>query len=173
MAENSASRKINMVWRFFIHLNKHINFLMGSISGFATGSIVFFINFEHGFTPALYSFFRQFSFNLLMGGFNIRVCEKITQMIDHRKKAIILATILPSIQAFIILYSIHYFGHTPKPGASTIWQFGTNLIIFFFMALFYRDKMDNKEQAKLALQRVYVKVKNCGLNFFNFRKEKE
>ncbi len=172
MAKKSASRIFTMVWKIFIRLNKHINFLMGSISGFATGSIVFFINYEHGFTPALYSFFRQFSFNLLMGGFNIRVCEKITQLIEPRKRAIITATIIPSIQAFIILYSIHYFGHTPKPGASTFWQFGTNLIIFFFMALFYRDKMENKEQAKLALQKAYGKFKNRSLTFFNFRKDK-
>ncbi len=158
-------------WRFFIHLNKHINFLMGSLSGFATGTIVFFINYEHGFTPALYSFFRQFSFNLFMGGFNIRVCEKLTQLIESRTRALIWATILPSIQAFVILYSIHYFGHTPKPGASTFWQFGTNLIIFFFMALFYRDALENKEQAKVILQKVYAKFKIPGFNRFSSKKK--
>ncbi len=139
-------------------LNKYINFLMGSLSGVATGTIVFFINYEHGFTPALYSFLRQFSFNLLMGGFNIRVCEKLTQLIQSKNTAIIMATIIPSVQAFIILYSVHYFGHTPKPGASSFWQFGVNMIIFFFMALFYRDAA-NKEYVKDLLQKLIQKIK--------------
>ncbi len=146
MANTSIPTLIISLRNFITWLNKHINLLMGSLSGIATGSIVFFINYEHGFTPALYSFFRQFSFNLLMGGFNIRVCEKLTQLIKPRNTAIIVATIIPAIQAFIILYSVHYFGNTPKPGASTFWQFGTNMIIFFFMALFYRDSVAIKER---------------------------
>ena len=159
MAKTSTSTKSNWLWKIFIWLNKHINFLMGSLSGIVTGSIVFFINYEHGFNPALYSFFKQFSFNLLMGGFNIRVCEKITQLIQNRNTAIMMATIVPSIQAFIILYSIHYFGQTPKPGASTYWQFGVNMVVFFFMALFYRDKIESKEQVKSILQKIYLKFK--------------
>ncbi|WP_163707885.1 hypothetical protein [Mangrovibacterium lignilyticum] len=126
-------------------LNKHINFMMGSLSGVLTGSIVFLINYDHGFSPALYSFFRQFLFNLLIGGFNIRVCEKITQLVQAKNTAIMMATIVPSIQAWVILYSIHYFGNTPKPLASTYWQFGVNLIAFFFMALFYRDALESKQ----------------------------
>lgn len=140
-------------------LNRHINFLMGSLSGIITGTIVFFINYEHGFEPALYSFFKQFFFNLLIGGFNIRVCEKITLLIQHKNTAIIFASIIPSVQAFIILYSIHYFGNTPKPEASTYWQFGANIIVFFFMALFYRDSIKIKGRLKLSLQKLIQRLR--------------
>ncbi len=156
MAKTQKSTSTNNVLRLIIWLNKHFNFLMGSISGVATGTIVFFINYQHGFNPALYSFLRQFFFNLLMGGFNIRTCEKLTQIIKPKNTAIAMGTIIPSIQAFLILYSIHYFGHTPKPGASSIWQFGVNIIVFFFMSLFYRDP-ENKIQVKTVLLKIIRK----------------
>ncbi len=127
---------------FLIWLNKHINFRMGCLSGIITGSIVFYINIEHGFTLALFSLLRQFSFNLFMGGFNIKVCEKVVHLIKPRRRAILLGTIIPSVQAFVILYSIHYFGNTPKPEASTYWQFGVNLIVFLIMSLYYRDTIE-------------------------------
>ncbi len=159
MAKTNTATMTSRLWETIIWMNKHINFLMGSLSGIVTGTIVFFINYEHGFTPALYSFLRQFCFNLLMGGFNIRVCEKIAQMFQSKNTAIVMATIIPSIQAFAILYAIHYFGNTPKPGASTFWQFGINLIVFFFMALFYRNAIENKEQVKQYSKKLLQKLK--------------
>ncbi len=146
MTNTNKNTFLQNIQTIIVWLNKHINFLMGSLSGIVTGTIVFYINYEHGFTPALYSSFRQFSFNLLMGGFNIRVCEKITQQIQNRNLSIAMASIIPSIQAFVILYLIHYLGHTPKPGASTYWQFGVNLIVFFFMAVYYRNPIKVKKQ---------------------------
>ncbi len=154
----AKTNTLTSIVKVLIWLNKHFNFLMGSISGIATGTIVFFINYEHGFTPAVYSFLRQFFFNLLMGGFNIRTCEKLTRYFSSRNIAISMGTIVPSIQAFIILYSIHYFGHTPKPGASSIWQFGVNIIVFFVMAQFYRNP-ENKVKVKASFQKLLVRIK--------------
>ena len=120
-------------------LNKHINYKMGILSGIVTGSIVFAINISFGFWPAFASFVKQFAFNLLIAGYNTKSCEKIARYINNKTLAIISASIIPTIQAFIILYSIHYFGGTPRPMGSTLWQAFANLIIFFFMALIYKD----------------------------------
>lgn len=123
-----------------------MNFLVGTTAGIITGSIVFFINLDHGFYPAMNSFFKQFAFNFIMGGFNTRTCEKLARNIQHKALNLTLATVLPTIQAFSVLFSVHYFGRTPKPGASTLWQFGANLIIFFCTALYYRSLQFNDNQ---------------------------
>lgn len=129
------------IWKF---LNKHINFLIGSLSGVLTGSIVFFINYEHGFYPAFNSFLKQFFFNLIMGGFNARTCEKLINNIQNKFWGYLAATFIPTTQAFLVIFALHYFGGTPKPMASTFWQIGANIIIFFFMAMFFKNRADNK-----------------------------
>lgn len=132
--------------RMWCYLNQHMNFLVGTFAGLLTGSIVFFINYSYGFYPALNSFFKQFAFNLILGGFNTRLCEKIARSIEHKTLNLFIATLLPTIMAFSVLFAIHYFGRTPKPGASTFWQFGANLIVFFCTAFYYRSLQFSENQ---------------------------
>ncbi len=112
---------------------------MGVLSGIVTGSIVFAININHGFWPAFASFFKQFAFNVFMAGYNTKSCEKLAKYINNKVLALISASVIPTLQAFAVLYAIHYFGKTPKPMASTLWQAITNLFFFLFMALVYRE----------------------------------
>jgi len=112
---------------------------MGALSGIVTGSIVFAININFGFWPALASFSKQFVFNLFMAGYNTRSCEKIARYFTNKSLSVIVATIVPTLQAFIVLYSIHYFGETPKPMESTAWQIFPNLVFFLVMGLIYRN----------------------------------
>lgn len=115
---------------------------MGTIAGIVTGSVVFYINIEHGFWPAFASFLKQFFFNLLMAGYNTKSCEKLARKIKNNFIGIITPTIIPTLQSFIVLYAIHYFGGTPKPMASTLWQAFPNFGFFFFMTLIYRGKLN-------------------------------
>lgn len=148
----------NKLWYYF---NKHINYKMGSLSGLLTGSIVFIINTPHGFMPALGSFGKQFIFNVIIAGFNVRTCEKLATNISNRSLSLIAASIIPTLQAFIVLFSIHYFGGTPKPGASTIWQAIANIVIFFFLALIYRGELNavNSNNFRLLRIRTYFKAR--------------
>jgi hypothetical protein len=102
------------------------------------GSIVFFINIEHGFLPAFGSFLKQLLFNLFMAGYNTRTCEKLAKSISNKLIGLVAASIIPTLQAFLILYAIHYFGATPKPIESTYWQAIGNVFFFLIMALMYR-----------------------------------
>lgn len=154
----------------FYKLNKHINFLVGGLAGLISGSIVFFINFGHGFYPALASLFKQFAFNLIMGGFNVRWCEKIIRGIKKRKCAILFGTLIPTVTAFVMLYAVHYFGRTPKPGASTFWQFGLNLIIFFFMSVLYRNLFEKDIDSKTLNRRTVAAIRRQGLMKVSYRK---
>ena len=125
--------------KFWHFLNKYVNFKMGALAGIVTGSIVFVININFGFWLAIASFSKQFVFNLIMAGYNTRSCEKIARYFSNKSISVVLASLIPTIQAFIILYSVHYFGGTPKPMHSTAWQILPNLIFFFVMALIYRN----------------------------------
>lgn len=157
------------IWlRLWCYLNKHMNFLVGTVAGITTGLIVFFINYSHGFYPALNSFFKQFAFNFLMGGFNTRMCEKLARSIEQKFWNLFTSTIVPTIMAFSVLFAIHYFGHTPKPGASTFWQFGANLIIFFCTALYYRSLQFNENQnSKLHRIQNFITEKKAIKNGFS------
>lgn len=120
-------------------ISKHLNVKMGVLSGIVTGSIVFAINISFGFWPALVSFLNQFAFNFFVAGYNTKLCEKIAKNINYKLLALLSASIIPTLLAFVILYSIHFFGGTPRPMDSTLWQVVFNLIYFFFMALIFRD----------------------------------
>lgn len=155
-------------------LNKHINFKMGVLSGFVTGSIVFAINIEHSFLPALASFGKQFIFNLLMAGFNTRSCEKLAKSINNNKLGIVLGSVIPTLQAFLILYAIHYFGATPKPMASTLWQVPFNLLIFLAFTLVYRQIIKLKKPsfnivANIFRVKAILPVKKLNQNIKNRR----
>lgn len=127
-----------------IKVRDHINFKMGTLSGLFTGSVVFFINFNHGLMPGLLSFGKQFIFNLLMAGYNSKTCEKIANKFNHTGLSLFLATIIPTIQAFAVLYAVHYFGGTPKPMESTLWQAFANLGVFFILGYTYQNGQESK-----------------------------
>lgn len=139
---------------------------MGVLSGIITGSIVFAINISFGFWPAFASFVKQFAFNLLVAGYNTKSCENIAKYINNKTLALISASIIPTLQAFVILFSIHYFGGTPRPMDSTLWQAFANLGFFFFMALIYRDIIQIKSPSfrritnTIILRKLNHKLKN-------------
>lgn len=133
--------------RFWVFINRHININMGVLSGIVTGTIVFIINISHGFWPAFGSFWKQFAFNLFMAGYNTKMCEKLSKSINNKWLAIFGATIFPTLIAFVVLYGIHYFGGTPKPMASTLWQGIANLFFFLVMSLIYANVLQIKDSS--------------------------
>lgn len=130
---------------------------MGILAGIVTGSLVFIINYDHGFLPAFHSFLKQFAFNLVMAGFNTRTCEKLAKKINHRTLNLTLSTIIPTLQAYIVLFAVHYFGGTPKPGASTWWQVVGNLIIFLLLTVYYRASIvEDEKKSKLYKLHLFI-----------------
>lgn len=156
---NENHRYIGFIFNCCVFLNKHINFKMGSLSGIVTGSIVFAINIEHGFWPAFASFGKQFAFNLFMAGYNTRSCEKLAKTIKTESLSLLLGSVIPTTQAFLVLYGIHFFGDTPKPMASTLWQVPFNLVIFLVFTLIYRQIISiNKASLKTVAEFFRVKA---------------
>ena len=125
-------------------LRQKVNVKMGVIAGFVTGSIVYYINYKHGHMVALSAFTKQFAYNFCMAGVNVGLCERLAKEIKRTWMAILLATIVPTAVAFVGVYSVHYFLHTPNPFANTIWQAGINTIIFFVTGLAYHKELERK-----------------------------
>ncbi len=121
--------------------NEHINYRMGAIMGIIGGGVVYSLNQEHGTIPAVESGFKQFLYNLFIGGYNIKTCEKIIRKYESNQKAArVLGTIVPSLQAFLITYGIHKIGQTPDALESTAWQIPINLLFFGAISKIYLKK---------------------------------
>jgi hypothetical protein len=148
---------------------------MGTFSGLVTGSLVALINYSHGFLPALFSFFKQFAFNLFMAGFNIKTCERMARRFSKHFTSILSATLLPSMIAFVVLFGIHYYGKTPNIWGTTIWQGIANLFIFSFMALIYRGiiEIENQYASRFInlLKLPVVFIKRTAKSIFNENKQ--
>ena len=129
---------------FYERSLEYINYKMGSLSGLLGGGVVFYINLGHGFGPASGAFGKQFLYNVFVGGFNLRTCERLAKKISSKPLALLSATIVPTVQAFIINYAIHKLGETPEAFDSSIWQVYCNAPIFFGFGLYYEKR--NEEQ---------------------------
>jgi len=124
--------------------HKQVNVKMGIIAGLVTGSVVYYINYKHGYMVALSAFSKQFMYNFFMAGFNVSLCERLAKSIKNRWAAIILASIVPTVIGFTGIFSVHYFLHTPNPLANTLWQAYGNFIIFFITGLAYHKDLERK-----------------------------
>lgn len=124
--------------------HKQINVKMGIIAGLVTGSVVYYINYKHGYMVAFSAFSKQFMYNFLMAGFNVSLCERLAKSIKTRWLAIILASIIPTTIAFAGIFSVHYFLNTPDPLGNTLWQAYCNLFVFFITGLAYHKELERK-----------------------------
>ncbi|MFO7939805.1 MAG: hypothetical protein R6U66_08650 [Bacteroidales bacterium] len=127
---------------YWIH--KRFNIKMGVIAGICTGTVVCYINLKYGMYIALAAFSRQFFYNLVMAGYNTKLCERCAVLIQNRWPALFCAAFLPSFVAFSGIFSVHYFLGTPDPLESTLWQGYANLFVFFLTALVFRDDLDKR-----------------------------
>jgi hypothetical protein len=142
--ENNITTPQKRIQLFIRWIHKRFNIKMGLIAGICTGSVVCYINLKHGIYIALAAFSRQFFYNLVMAGFNTKLCERCAIRITSRWPAIGCATLLPTIVAFSGIFSVHYFLGTPHPLESTLWQGYANLFIFLLTAMVFRDDLDKR-----------------------------
>jgi hypothetical protein len=100
--------------------NKYFDPKMGLVGASVLGIIVFFINFDHGFFPALTASAKQAAYTLLAGGLLMRLTENIASSISKNWLAILLATFIPALFAVTLTYGVHSLKGTPEPFNSTI-----------------------------------------------------
>ena len=93
---------------------------MGLLGAMIMGSVVYWVNADHGFWAAIPAALKQATYTAVAGGFLSRFCEKTAIKFDNKTKSIILGTILPTILAVTMTYGVHILRGTPEPVNSTI-----------------------------------------------------
>jgi ABC-type dipeptide/oligopeptide/nickel transport system permease subunit len=99
--------------------NKLFDPKMGLAGALFLGTIVFFINYDHGIVNGLIAASKQALYTFFVGGFITRLCENIAT-IKKSFAAIILAVFVPSIIAISLTYIVHSIKGTPEPFNSTV-----------------------------------------------------
>lgn len=138
------SKRPNLFKMMYNHSSEYINYKMGIIYGLIGGGIVYKINEDYGLMPAITASGKQFLYNLLVAGFNIKTCEKLAKGVSSKYLSLFASTVVPTLQAFLINYGIHKFSGTPEAFDSSIWQVAINTPFFLVTGLAYRKSYETQ-----------------------------
>jgi hypothetical protein len=100
--------------------NKYFDPKMGLAGGLVMGTIVFFINWDHGIVLGLTAAAKQATYTFLAGGIMMRITENLAANISSEIFAIVSAVIVPTIIAVTLTYILHSIKGTPETINSTI-----------------------------------------------------
>ena len=84
------------------------------------GSVVFYINFDHGPFPASIAAFKQGLYTFFIGGLILRILELIVTGINNKILAYICSVVAATLITVGLVYLVHSMKGTPKPFESTI-----------------------------------------------------
>ena len=120
--------------------NKLFDPKMGLAGALFLGTIVFFINYDHGMINGLIAALKQGLYTFFIGGFITRLCENIAT-ISKKITAVLLAVFIPSIIAIALTFFLHSLKGTPEPLNSTIPTMILAPLGFLWWALQKRKKL--------------------------------
>ena len=111
---------IDSIKRIYKSLSLFINIPAGLGGALMMGTIVWFINADHGFWPAMVAALKQAGYTFLVAGLFIRFLEYQVTHIHHKYLAIFVATAITSLMTIALVYIVHSIKGTPKPFYSTL-----------------------------------------------------
>lgn len=120
--------------RVLQQLNKLLDIRMGLVGALAMGTIVYFINVDHGIIPGLTAALKQGLYTFFFGALFVRLSENIASGIPQRRKAVILGGIVPALLTSALTYLLHAIKGTPEPFHSTVPTMVTSVISFSLWA---------------------------------------
>ena len=100
--------------------NRYFDPKMGLAGALVMGTIVFFINWDHGIGQGLIAASKQSVYTFLAGGTMMRITENIASHYRQQFIALFLAVLTPTVIAVILTYLVHSMKGTPEPVNSTI-----------------------------------------------------
>jgi hypothetical protein len=108
---------LNKLTTFF---GKIIDVKLGIIGAVFMGSVVFYINSDHGPFLATIAALKQAFYTFFIGGLILKVLEIIVVEIPNKTFAYICAVIAATLLTVGLVYIVHSLKGTPKPFESTI-----------------------------------------------------
>ena len=101
-------------------MNGFIDFKMGLVGALFMGTMVFWINHEHGYDEALTAGLKQLFYTFFFGGLFLKMAENIAVTRKNRNWGIFIGGLLPMLLTAILTYTVHSMKGTPEPFNSTI-----------------------------------------------------
>lgn len=100
--------------------NRFVDLKMGFAGAFIMGTIVFFINYDHGFYPGLIAGLKQAVYTFFMASLNMKLCENLAIRYKSVTLSVITSVIIASLFTIGATFIVHSLKGTPEPFASTI-----------------------------------------------------
>jgi hypothetical protein len=115
------SKKYVLASNRFVHIfNQLIDVKLGIIGALFMGSVVFYINADHGPFLASIAAMKQGLYTFFIGGIILKILEMIVTGINNKILAYICSVIAATVITVGLVYLVHSMKGTPKPFESTI-----------------------------------------------------
>ncbi|NQX87649.1 MAG: hypothetical protein HRT77_03195 [Halioglobus sp.] len=125
-------------------LDKHIDYPAAIAGATVLGTIVFFVNLDHGWNIALVAACKQATYTFFAGGYMVRLNERIALSLNPAAVAISAGVLCAGTLAVSLTFLVHNVKGTPEPFNSTL---PTLLLLvpgFIFLGLRARFKAGNQ-----------------------------
>ena len=126
-------------------INRFLDVRMGILGAISMGTIVFFINQDHGWALGLIAASKQALYTFFFGALFVKMAENIAVMSTDRVKACVTGGTIPSMLTSVLTYLLHALKGTPEPFNSTLPTLFLSLISFSIWAyLKHRSEYSTK-----------------------------
>ena len=106
--------------KFISIFNQLIDVKLGIIGALFMGSVVFYINADHGPFLASTAAIKQGLYTFFIGGLILKILELIVTGINNKILAYVCSVIAATVITVGLVYLVHSMKGTPKPFESTI-----------------------------------------------------
>ena len=113
-----TQEKENLTW--IQQLARMINMKMALFGAVIMGTIVFFINIDHGYYAASIAALKQAAYTFFLGGALLRILEALAMAIKNPILALFTAVIITTLITVSLVFYVHTLRGTPKPFESTL-----------------------------------------------------
>ena len=111
------------------------------------GTVVWFINADHGFWPAMVAALKQAGYTFLVAGLFIRFLQFLVTYIDNKVVAIAVSVLATSLLTISLVFIVHSIKGTPKPFYSTLATIILAPLSYLGLAIRTRRIADKKKDA--------------------------
>lgn len=105
---------------FKAFLDRHIDY-RGAVAGaLILGSVVYYVNHEHGVAGATTAALKQATYTFFAGGYMMRLNERITRAVNPAALGVLAGVLGAGGLAVTLTFLVHSLRGTPEPLNSTI-----------------------------------------------------
>lgn len=128
-------------------LDKHIDYPAAIAGATVLGTIVFFVNYDHGWNSALVAAGKQATYTFFAGGYMVRLNERIALALNPAPLAVAAGVLCSGALAVSLTFLVHSLRGTPEPLHSTLPTLVLVVPGFVFLGLRARSRSNGDSPA--------------------------